>query len=94
MAGQSYSELVVLDVYDADGDDVTVYLASGAPRGVQLFSSTRKLRWNNVPDTASGTIEVFLSDGQATSSWVPEVKICSCQVKHLFLDWNPKNVKK
>ena len=84
VAGESYTSLLTLDVYDADGDAITMTLNSGTPSGVRLIASTRTLRWTNIPSTASGVIEVFLSDGQATSSWVPEVKICNCQVSSVL----------
>ena len=83
VAGDSYTELYILDAFDADGDDITLTLNSGAPRGVTLQSNECKLSWNNVPSSASGVVEIVLSDGQASSTWVPEVKICQCQVNKL-----------
>lgn len=80
VAGQSYSNLVELNVTDKNGDNITLSVVSGSAVGVAVDSATGILSFENVTDEYPFTLKISVSDGTVSTVWEPKIKYCACQV--------------
>ena len=76
----SYANLEDLEATDADNDTLTWSLNQDAPNGLAINSSTGVLSWTNVPDIASATITIQVSDGKVSVNYDVFILLCKCQV--------------
>jgi len=85
--GQTYTSLVTVRVLDADGDTVSFSVTTDSPPGLNIDKTSGALSWTSVPDMGQGnsrkTLKVVIIDGKVQVLWVPHVKFCKCQVRHM-----------
>lgn len=81
VAGETYNPLIVLNVTDKNGDDVTLSVVPGSAEGVTVDSATKTVSFTNVSDTYPFTIQISASDGLTSALWEPTIQYCACQVQ-------------